>query len=66
MTIKTLLDSLKPTDKATIMEAFEADIAYYIEYEPGMFIGVNTDANPNLITTLKAGSFRAGKIQRAT
>ena len=64
MTIKDILAALPAVDRDALMAAFESGEAYYVEYEPGRFIGVNTDAVQHLLADQSAGSFREGTINR--
>lgn len=64
MTIKDILSALPTADRDAVMAAFEAGESYYVEYEPGRFLGVNTDAIRHLVADQAAGSFREGTIVR--
>jgi hypothetical protein len=64
MTVKQILAALPEPDRGAIMVAFESGEPYYVEYEPGRFVGVHVDALPHLQATDVAGSFRAGLIRR--
>jgi hypothetical protein len=66
MNIRDILGSLPAVDRDALMAAFESGEAYYVEYEPGRFIGVNTDEVTHLDADQTAGSFRAGEINRGS
>ena len=64
--INTILASLEQKDHEAIMAAFEERVTHYVEYQKGLWIGVNTDAVPHLTCNESAGDFRAGTINRGT
>ena len=63
MTIKEILNTIKPSEKDALMVAFENQIPYFIEFKPGAWVGVNTDAIPNLIVQQTAGLWRSGTFR---
>ena len=63
MSIKDIINGLTPQDREALMTAFEVRAPFHIEYEPGRFVGVNTDENPRLVTEAVAGHFRCGRIR---
>lgn len=66
-TVSEVLKAINPVDRAAMMVAFEAGNTYYVEYAAGRFVGVNTDALPQLECEQQAGDFRLGRIiERST
>ena len=64
-TIKDILAALPPDDRTALMRAFDALETFYVEYTPGRFVGVHTDALPHLTCDEQAGEFRAGRIAQS-
>lgn len=66
MTLKNVLDSLKPEQYRRLMYAFEFDIEQWIELPDNKFLGVNIVRVPFLIPDPKmtAGRWCYGDIKR--
>lgn len=62
--ITQIMSKLEATDRSALLNAFEEEITYYVEYTRGSWIGVNTDACPHLNCDQQAGDWRAGTILR--
>ena len=60
--LREIIGSLTPDERATLMDAFENVIEAYVIYMPGHFVGVNTGSNPNLIATETQGAWACGTL----
>lgn len=63
MSLKTILDGLKPEERRQLMYAFEHGIAQHIVLKDKKFIGVNVEHIKNLKVTERAGAWASGEIK---
>lgn len=63
MSLKNILDSLKPEERRQLMYAFEHGIAQHIVLPGNKFIGVNVEHIKNLVVTEKAGDWASGDVK---
>ena len=61
--IRELLNKIQPAQKRQLMCAFEQEIAYYIELDGGIFIGVNVSPLKNLEVIEESGVWACGRIR---
>lgn len=58
--ISDILQSLNKEDYNALMLAFQAQTTYVVKLDDNVFIGVNVQDSPNLVTTTKEGFWSYG------
>ena len=61
--IKEVLDKLPVDQKRQIMHAFDQEWSFFIEYETGKIIGVNTDNDVRVEPEQQAGAWTLGRLK---
>lgn len=65
VSIRSVLDTLDPKDRALLMYAFENGIPQVVKYNKNQFIGVNVAPSTNLSITQSAGLWSVGVVNES-
>lgn len=64
MTVREILETkLTDTQRAQLMYAFDHDIAQFVEFATGKFVGVNTQYIKHLRVEVTVGKWTTGTIR---